>query len=748
MIERLSLKKFGRFANREFEFGSSVIFFGPNESGKTTIFDALFTTLCRVPRQGDYKNSIYLRYGDAMQAELAPEELAESFDTREFDDLHAIRSGDVNLTFNDGSPWADAVKNALFSGGIDPAAVADDLESRAAEGAGRKHNREIALRKKTLAQLTAERDRLEGERARHAAQVRSSDDLAQRLRSTEEAIQGCDESIARLTAELEHETAIERRRDLEEAQRLLDREADLRGELDRLPVVAPADLSALGECDAAIPRLQAEVRSLTADAAEKAREIREQETERRAVESRQLAEASLARKAEGLLVRINDLTGSARRMKTITRWNVPLIIVSAVIALASAVAGVFVHPAFFAGLLALAGSALARRTETVEDTEALDRLRTEVRDEFRNAGGKDLMSDSLQGIAGELRQVIAAYDGLAAGLQRIGADLERLRERASQTEERRGETERRLREAEERRGAILQRVVAPNREELLTRVGARKSLTDQWEAAVSDNRKRMAAAGFSEQPSYASDIRRRLADADARGIPREGATPAALQRTRNLLQAEQEKRRKLGQDRERMKVDRGFAEGTMSAMGRVLEDLVGKEKEIARTEAEIADLELNKMAAALAAEVFRTMAADAGAMLSSLAGEMQTMFQGLVDLPRTVEVSGFDSGMLQAMDAGGAVRGIGHLSKGTRDTLMFAARLTLALRSDPAGEKRLLVLDEPFASLDPARIGHALALVRRMQDAHGWQVVLFTKDPALADAAVSVLKDPVRHDLA
>ena len=47
------------------------------------------------------------------------------------------------------------------------------------------------------------------------------------------------------------------------------------------------------------------------------------------------------------------------------------------------------------------------------------------------------------------------------------------------------------------------------------------------------------------------------------------------------------------------------------------------------------------------------------------------------------------------------MRGIGHLSRGTRDTLTFAARLTLALKADPAGEKRLLVLDEPFTSLDP-----------------------------------------------
>ena len=125
------------------------------------------------------------------------------------------------------------------------------------------------------------------------------------------------------------------------------------------------------------------------------------------------------------------------------------------------------------------------------------------------------------------------------------------------------------------------------------------------------------------------------------------------------LQAEQKKKAELEQERERMKVGRGYAEGKMSSMDRVLEGLVAREKEIAHLEAEIDDLELNKKAAALAAGIFRTMASDAGAMLTSLAAEMQVMFEGLLALPRTVEVGGFDSASLQAMDAGGVLRGVG-----------------------------------------------------------------------------------------
>ena len=748
MIEHLSLKNFGRFVNREFRFSPGVIFYGPNESGKTTIFDALFTTLCRVPRQGEYKTGIYQRYGDAMESAIMPEELAESFEVREFVDLHSIRSGDVDLKFNDESPWALTVKNALFSGGIDPSAIADDLESRSLEGAGRKHNKEIAQRKSELSQFVQDRSRLEAERVDHAEQARKRAGLVDRLGNVDGAIAACEATIARISAVLDHEGAIQKRRELEEAQRLLDRELDLRSDLTRMPAVAPEDLALLAERDAAIVRLQAEIRSHAAEIAARDLEIRAREGERLAVEARRTAGTAVVHKAESLLGQINEFLGDAhRRLKVATSWNIPLAAGSAIVALAAVVAGALIHPAFLAGLLALAGLWFARHTDTVEDAGAMAGMCTGVRDQFRAAGGGELRSAGLQEIAEELRQVIAAHEGLAAELLRIGTDIGRLRERSDELAKDHAALTGRLEGEERSRHALLERIGVPHREALLTRAGERKALVERLDAAVADNQKRMAAAGFRDPEGYRSEIRRKLADADTGGVPREGAAPAEIQRQRNALQAEQKKKADLEKERERMNVERGYAEGKMSSMDRVLEGLVAKEKEIARLEAEIEELELTKKAAALAAGIFRTMASDAGAMLTSLAGEMQSMFEGLVALPRGVEVGGFDSSALQAMDAGGTLRGIGHLSKGTRDTLTFAARLTLALRSDPGGEKRLLVLDEPFASLDPARVANALAMVRRIQDDHGWQIVLFTKDPVLADAAVRTLKDPVRHDL-
>ena len=47
----------------------------------------------------------------------------------------------------------------------------------------------------------------------------------------------------------------------------------------------------------------------------------------------------------------------------------------------------------------------------------------------------------------------------------------------------------------------------------------------------------------------------------------------------------------------------------------------------------------------------------------------------------------------------------------------------------------LLVLDEPFYALDAGRIATALELLSEFQKETGWQILLLTKDPAVAEAA-------------
>ncbi|MFN3660631.1 MAG: ATP-binding protein, partial [Brevinematales bacterium] len=43
----MNLASFGKFRHVSFEFGKTTLFVGPNESGKTTLFDAIALGLCQ-----------------------------------------------------------------------------------------------------------------------------------------------------------------------------------------------------------------------------------------------------------------------------------------------------------------------------------------------------------------------------------------------------------------------------------------------------------------------------------------------------------------------------------------------------------------------------------------------------------------------------------------------------------------------------------------------------------------------------
>lgn len=100
------------------------------------------------------------------------------------------------------------------------------------------------------------------------------------------------------------------------------------------------------------------------------------------------------------------------------------------------------------------------------------------------------------------------------------------------------------------------------------------------------------------------------------------------------------------------------------------------------------------------------------------------------------------------MDAEGNLRPFGtmerkdtkesvFLSTGTRDAFLLAARLTLARKAVQGGGKALLVMDEPFLTLDAERVERAIEVLKEFQQVTGWQIFLFTKEQELAEKVES-----------
>ena len=351
MIEKILVESFGLFQKREFALRESTVFYGPNEAGKTTLFDALFTRLCKVPKRGDYGRDIYQRYGDRMKAEILPKELEESFDVDEFKNLYSIRSGDILLNITSGSDWLETVKAGLFSGGMNPEELASDMERQASDSRTLKHNKDLEALEGKLAELEGRMKGLEASRNEYADLDRKRVELKQELDNVVSRAGVLQGEIERTEKALETEDKIARRKDLTATQLLIDKASTLREELKNSDCAQPEVLNA-------IAGLQQQTASLKETESASQAEINMVQEQCRKSEALQLecdkkiaAGQKTIPVAQSLIQQLRDYSGNfSKRMKKVIQWNIPLLVAGIIGALICVVLGVLVHWAFFIGI--------------------------------------------------------------------------------------------------------------------------------------------------------------------------------------------------------------------------------------------------------------------------------------------------------------------------------------------------------------------------------------------------------------
>ena len=237
MITGLRMERFGAFADRELRFGAVTLFVGPNESGKTTIVDALCDALCNPRSNRTAGKRLALRYGTErlVTADFDGEPMTIPEDA--FYDLYAIRSGDLTIDVKPGVSWVEALKAELFTAGLDPKRLQAALARRASTDGGSRHNRELRGLQEERSRLQERRDGLR----QRAAASRAAESSADRLRAERDRLAA---DLHGVTGALEERQRRSRRRlqeaERREAERLLQRFE----EIDRQPAEAAASAQA------------------------------------------------------------------------------------------------------------------------------------------------------------------------------------------------------------------------------------------------------------------------------------------------------------------------------------------------------------------------------------------------------------------------------------------------------------------------------------------------------------------------
>lgn len=126
----LILEDIGKFKNTNFELDEVTVFYGSNEAGKTTVIDGVINAMAKSKKNEPLYNHILRpRYGENISTKLklnANNEEIEKVDHDLAKDLLLVRSSDLELSM-EGS-WIAAVKDKLFLGGVNPQSLIEHVQ--------------------------------------------------------------------------------------------------------------------------------------------------------------------------------------------------------------------------------------------------------------------------------------------------------------------------------------------------------------------------------------------------------------------------------------------------------------------------------------------------------------------------------------------------------------------------------------------------------------------------------------------
>lgn len=753
IIRKLKLVSFGKFSSCEFDFGPITVFRGNNESGKSTLFDAIFDRISCPRGNSSEGKRLAARYGNDRKAEIIWDGGEVRISPDEFLNLYAISAGSVDIDFTSEGEWWQRIKASIFSGGIDPGSVAQDLDKLASERGNYKHVQDLRSREQELKEAENSLKMLE-ERKKEILNAEK------RVESRRKALNEIQNEIAVLKEAVDKG---ERSLEQQELHRKLE---DVRSTVERIVRYENAAQKNASlelyrqDMSETIKRYQAELEAAKNHVEQTARLV-QQYDERQGDAALRMKEARAKSEkmrnksmlASDLLRRIEE--NAPREIITYrVSWQpagIAAIVVSIVLGI---MLFLYLYPSSWAVMplaAALVISSLAaffsRKKREVRERPDTGGLCAVLKDEWKIRLGEELALATLEGLQRELVRIQSEADSLEK-------EIAELSEMEAALAGKIAEAERGHRMAKDAYEAARQRL-----EELYRslKIGSSEEYAarrTEYEGASRELKELATKIAHDLERYSVKTIDELKAACHLRqsGLEKECVSERRseidINRLKNEVAKNKEQLNRLQAQYVEMKsdVERGKGE-VKGALGDLPQNIYDKEKEIEALERDIRRLRLDMEAAAIARDIFLDISKDENMVFAELENDIGRFLGEMLEGTRTIEFKDFSESSIAITDASGKIRKIENLSTGTKDAFILAARFSFALRSWRWDQPGLLVLDEPFHSLDRERIARTVELVTKFHREKSWQIVVFTKDEEMAHALAHSGENAVLHSL-
>lgn len=757
-MQKLIIKKYGRFSNKSFDLSPVTVFFGGNESGKTTIFDALFEQLCRIaPKNSALWRRLTARYGDPSMR-IADADVSMPYSSgEEFISLFSIRASD--LSFDSGKDaWAAAAGKNLFFQGIDTSKIALDLKKKAAPDSRTSDYIEYQRLEADLKAAEAALKSKQDQERLASGQKKNIESIAGELRSLESKAEQLKNAIAEKNNKIEN---LKKERNLARSMSsrgIVSEYVSKKKFCDSNPFLS---VEGLKEYDAMVNNRNAAKAQYDAamDYISKCEQkLAEIEKALPAQEQKRKDAEMLEGAAEHFKDKIDEIFEFRKKNEQIKETPVILGLVAPILSILGIVAAIALHTKTMVAWLLLpvgiiAGVMFHKNFIHRRDRAAEKEKEHSMVNEIIRSWSERFDPTPIQGLSPD--QILIKFSEISKVAEKernLHKEMVDQREKAQMAiTDSRGKSTGVLISYDTAKASTdswLEERGFSDRDSYL-RAAEQKKNAEQF---VNEHSKQIESLMTSES-CMSPEALLALLDSRVKNLGKNGMEGRDLELIEKEIAAEElsakhsmsqlrdveEEIRKTAVDKARNDSDFENACSSLPA------EITALKTKILSLKERISAEDTKRKAAGMAADVISSMNNDSSSKFKELARKAMSFLSGI--LPSSdINISELAIDGITMKDAVGAYRTPQMLSSGSRDCLMLAIRLCLAQESFGNREK-VMLLDDPFINMDSLRMARALSVLRRFQTMTGCQLIFFTKELGLLgllekDVRVKVHKLP------
>lgn len=715
----LKLNNFGKFKNKSFKISNGItLFYGENESGKTTIFDSLMILFSESKRVSVFFKQMKSRYGNDIDIDFEPK-IPEhlKMHPQSYNNLYAIRQSEIIFEMSDSKKdskdWESEIKKKLFSSDIDIGKMVSEIK---AEYSSKAQN-SILYKINILENEKIEIDKILNNLYDKINNSTNKKDNLKEFKENiflhenilKEKIEEREKLYSLMKSKKEAETKsiklnlLKQINDFNKADEFLSKNIIFKNDYSN---EINGRTKKIEDIKMNITFLKGKIEALKKSFVE---------------EKNKTDYDSVKKRIENGINKIEDLTKKNNKAPKI-------IFFIAVVFISSFLALYFKNPLFLTIIIPAIPFMFIKENKNskiIKDIlESLPELDVKETDIFIF---KDLLNKELAKIE------IIMTNNNNEEIENYNADLE--------------ESLKELENENNLLNQIFEKLKVKDKEEYYNIKNNYDLLLKQNEENYKKLMIEVKKLGLKNIETLEIDCIRILKELDDKGVNPNDYNEMEIKKIENNLKDLESEINILKEEINKIKNNISYIEGELNNSENIHADIINFESKLSQIKENIINLNKRRKALKLLEEMLFSINKKNDDIFQSLSKEARILYNHITGKNLSddgIIMSGFDKDKIMVADKQNKIRNVELLSSATRDAVYIAMRLSILTKIHQAG--RLILLDDPFITFDNNRIKEALSFIKEYSKNYNIPVVIFTKDTFTRDF-MAEYKDIIMYEL-